>query len=963
MDSSAGERDLEDLVFECLERLEDEGDGALDSMCHAHPAKAVQLRERIALLRRMGLQGGPDGSHAVPERLGDFRLIARLGSGGMGVVYLAEQVSLRRPVALKLIRPEQLYFANARERFQREINAIARLQHPSIVPIHATGTEGGIPYYAMEHVRGASLAQVLAAFSGRDPSELTGRDLRELVVAASPHGADPAGDLYSGSWSDVSARIALSLALAAQHAHERGVLHRDIKPSNVMIAADGRVVLLDFGLASMGAGGGDLTRTGSQIGSLPYMAPEQLRANVERIGARTDVYGIGVTLYELLALSPAFVDPGDTEVLRARILAARPRPLRDLHKGIAGDLVLVCRTAMHPELESRYPSASALARDLENVLALRPIAARAPSAAARVASWARRNPARATAGALALALVVGGPLVFGLQQRAANERVAAINRELAAALAESEHQRGRADTERSAADRNLKKAVDAVDTMLTRVGQDTLRDVPQMVSIRRDLLADALRFYSDFLGEREGEPVLRREVELARNRVSAMHMALGDLDDAHRELVTLVAGLRAEAERPDADAETLRAFAEIVGRLGEIDGFRDDFDEAYARIQEAIAAHERIPEERRTAYMELQRGGCYDKLSDLEQRRGQHAAAEAPALRAVEISRAGMARFPSVTSFELALGRQLDRLGTLCLRTKREAEAVEMLSESVAMLESYREREPSDSHGRNKLAAALINLSNALSAVGRLEDARDRSTSSAELGESLVRDFPDVPAYRTDLAIANLQLSMHAYRDKDYALAEKHVLRAAELQDSVASTRGADSTFLAEMAGTCNNLAALQQQQGRHDESLATSERGLKHLDRAIEIAPGHRHWLDARRSMHNNRGMTLISLGRWREAVESAEHIDGNDVELWHSCRAQLFERASRLALTDGSIDEETRTTEAQTLRERALSELTRAVELGRTDWTELPDPTEWTSLRDDPRFDALVQSSTAPR
>ena len=131
---------------------------------------------------------------------------------------------------------------------------------------------------------------MLAAFAGRDPAQLTGRDLREVVLAASPRGADPAGALFSGSWSEVGARIALALALALQHAHERGVLHRDVKPSNVMIAADGRVVLLDFGLASLGAGG-DLTRTGSQIGSLPYMSPEQLRGTSERIGARTESTG------------------------------------------------------------------------------------------------------------------------------------------------------------------------------------------------------------------------------------------------------------------------------------------------------------------------------------------------------------------------------------------------------------------------------------------------------------------------------------------------------------------------------------------------------------------------------------------------------------------------------------------------------------------------------------------------
>ena len=392
-----------------------------------------------------------------------------------------------------------------------------------------------------------------------------------------------------------------------------------------------------------------------------------------------------MTLYETLALAPAFVDPGDTEVLRARILAASPRPLRELFKGIPADLALVCRTAMHPELERRYASAGELARDLENVLALRPIAARAPSAAARLADWARRNPARATAAALATALVVGGPLVFGLQQRAANERVAAVNVRLVAANA--------------AADRNLRQAVDAVDTMLARVGHETLRDVPQMVSIRRDLLEDALRFYAGFLAGSDGDPELRRRVELARSRVSALHVTLGDLAEAERELGLLLDTLRAAAARPDADDETLRVYADVAGRLGEVLARRDDHAGAGARIREAIVAHERVPDERRTAYAELQRGQCFDKLGDLEERRGRVAEAEDAVRSAVAISRSGVARFPDDSAFVLALGRQLDRLGTRLLHGGHPDRAVEALRESVARLESYREREPGDAQG------------------------------------------------------------------------------------------------------------------------------------------------------------------------------------------------------------------------------------------------------------------------
>ena len=226
-----------------------------------------------------------------------------------------------------------------------------------------------------------------------------------------------------------------------------------------------------------------------------------------------------------------------------------------------------------------------------------------------------------------------------------------------------------------------------------------------------------------------------------------------------------------------------------------------------------------------------------------------------------------------------------------------------------------------------------------------------------------MRDFPDVPAYRTDLAIANLQLFVHAYRADDLELAESHVRRAADLQDSVARLRPIDSTFHAEIAGTCNNLAALQDRLGRYAESVATADRGLEHAARALETAPNHPQWTEMRRAMLNNRGLTLVALGRWREVAESAERIDGVESVQWCSCRAQLYERASRLASVDAALAEDAREQAAAALRERALAELTRAVALGLSEWPELSDPDEWKSLRADPRFDALVARSNAPR
>src|SRR5262245_10542502 len=161
MNSDEGEQALQELVVRCLLRIEEEGDAALEVFCAEHAEHADAIRSRLKCLSKMGFLGPAATSAAFPERLGPFRLLERLGHGGMGIVYVAEQDSLNRRVALKLIHPEHLYFPGARERFRREVEAVARLQHPSIVPIYTVGEEGGIPYFAMEHIDGTSIADIL----------------------------------------------------------------------------------------------------------------------------------------------------------------------------------------------------------------------------------------------------------------------------------------------------------------------------------------------------------------------------------------------------------------------------------------------------------------------------------------------------------------------------------------------------------------------------------------------------------------------------------------------------------------------------------------------------------------------------------------------------------------------------------------------------------------------------------
>jgi len=198
----AGGDPLEELVFEALERQAQGGPAALEEFLRGRPQEQ-ELRVELERLARVGLLGGAEngGCDTFPERLGDFRLIERIGEGGMGVIYLAEQLSLARTVALKLVRPEQVFFAGTRERFRREIEAVARLQHPGILPVYSVGEEGGIPFFAMERFDGCTLLDVLRRLQGRDPAGLVAADLARTLEQAAParDGAAPVGGaLFEG---------------------------------------------------------------------------------------------------------------------------------------------------------------------------------------------------------------------------------------------------------------------------------------------------------------------------------------------------------------------------------------------------------------------------------------------------------------------------------------------------------------------------------------------------------------------------------------------------------------------------------------------------------------------------------------------------------------------------------------------------------------------------------------------
>jgi serine/threonine protein kinase/Flp pilus assembly protein TadD len=367
--------------------------------------------------------------------LGDFHILREVGRGGMGVVYEAEQISLGRRVALKVLPFAAALDARQLQRFKNEAQAAAGLHHTNIVPVYYVGSDRCMNYYAMQYIDGQTLAQMIAQLrrqvgearkkeiaSGPSPPPAPGEATAPFGVPAraggSPTPKPGRAETFSTEQSarDPSffrtvASLGIQAAQALEHAHQLGVIHRDIKPGNLLIEhspltihhSPPRLWITDFGLAHCRSQAG-LTMTGDLVGTLRYMSPEQALAKRVTVDHRTDIYSLGATLYELLTLQPAFPG-GDREELLRQIAFEEPQPPRRLNKAVPAELETIVLKALEKNPVDRFATAQELADDLERFLEDRPIQARRPTLAKRLSKWGRRNrPAVLAAGAILTAV-------------------------------------------------------------------------------------------------------------------------------------------------------------------------------------------------------------------------------------------------------------------------------------------------------------------------------------------------------------------------------------------------------------------------------------------------------------------------------------------------------------------------------------------------------------------------------
>jgi serine/threonine protein kinase/tetratricopeptide (TPR) repeat protein len=802
--------------------------GIADLLRQVLPALAV-MNPSEAESAAAGAAAPPAG--AVPGCLGDFHILREVGRGGMGVVYAAEQVSLARRVALKVLPFASTLDGKQLQRFKNEARAAAHLHHTNIVPVFATGCERGVHYYAMQYIEGQTLAALidelrnLAARNGHPagavrtvcelggdrapaPQALAGAASGELQPTGPrppvvrPDGAVSAetgqhtGGGISTARSTASpaffrgvARAGIQAAEALEHAHQLGIVHRDIKPSNLLVDASGKVWITDFGLAHCQSQV-ELTMTGDLVGTLRYMSPEQALAKRVPVDHRTDVYSLGVTLYELVTQQWAFNGRDRQEILH-QIAFEEPRSPGRINKAMPPELEVIILKAMAKNPDERFATAQEMADDLRRFLEDRPIRAKRPTLVQRTRKWARRHPSVVWAAALILLVAAGLSVVSSVLIWSA------YRRETLARQAES--------AQRQRAQSNLHQALRVLDDIYLQVAEDRVPRDLQQEQQEHELLKNALGFYQKFADENSTDPEVALEVIRANRRIGDIQWLVGQHEGARKAYAAAMEKAEGLAKGPDAQPEYVHELAVCHNSVGDLLRETGELEPATGHIREAIdlvgplTKTTPVPHE-----YQAQLARSRHALGLVLKLRGNRPEAEQQFAQAIGLQSRLVKESPKDRKYRADLARMHRSAGRwLDLGSGDDFAANEHLRSAIEILRGLVKEFPAVPSYRQSLGLTLADL--AVQGGAGMEGFAE----AIQIQERLATDFPTVPEYRFELAMSYNNRANIQWADPDIGRAAPDFLKVLDMSTRLATEHPRAIRYRVNVAIALYNCGAV----------------------------------------------------------------------------------------------------------------------------------------------------------